>query len=116
MRKEYVSINEMGTAAQNPRRENYMDAQSVYVPPFNKGKTSIDDIEKHIVNEPIIPMYNEQPRRIYNERPKCSDIGDHLSSCALCRNVFMSDPLIPIMIITILISIIIILVLRLNTK
>ena len=114
MRKQYVSIQDMGTSKQN----SWNQSNTPNIPIFSKGRTSIDTIEdrtnysssssqdiskNHEMNKYIQPVVNTN---------SCYDSASHMSSCPLCQKLFNNDPIIYIMIIAILVSIIIILIMK----
>lgn len=64
MRRQYASVSETGTPAQNSRVVNSPQApvfhqEQSLAPPFAKGKTSIDDIESEIGLESAVEEYAE---------------------------------------------------------
>lgn len=114
MRKQYISIQDMGT----PQQNSFNNPDTPVIPVFTKGRTSIDTIEERINNyhpsyskekQPYIePPYIEQT----NNKNPCYETASHISSCLLCQKLFNQDPVIYMMIIAILITIIIVLVMK----
>ena len=126
MRKSYVSISELGTSSQNPK---HSPGPESFVPPFTKGKTSITDIEsmydgeldpasepEPVVVKPVKPR--RVKKQVLNQRdePTCRDIAMHTKSCPVCSKLYKQDLLFPIIIFSIMSAIIIILILKLNSK
>ena len=125
MRKQYVSINDMGTSRQNPQREPYYEPE--LQPPFQpgvvdprKGRTLITDIEEsakftpsHVVEEIKRPVPHVAQYR--NDDVGCQDVMRHVMSCPLCSKIYTPDPMLYYMIIAILAAVVVVLLVRKNT-
>lgn len=114
MRKQYVSINDMGTSRQNPQREPYYESQAPFQPGAvdpRKGRTLIADIEEspHAVEEIQRPHVAQ-----YNDDVGCQDVVRHIMACPLCSKIYTPDPMLYYMIIAILAAVVVVLLLRKN--
>jgi len=121
MRKQYVSINDMGTSRQNPQREPYYEPelQAPFQPGVvdpRKGRTLISDIEVSSKFTP--PAHVEErpaPNYVLHTDPGCQDVMRHVVSCPLCSRIYTPDPMIYYMVIAILAAVVVVLLVRKNT-
>ena len=120
MRKQYVSINDMGTSRQNPQREPYYEPelQAPFQPGVvdpRKGRTLISDIEVSSGFAAPVPAERPAPNYVSHTDPGCRDVMQHVVSCPLCSRVYTPDPMIYYMVIAILAAVVVALLVRKNT-
>ncbi len=132
----YVSIEEMGTSRQSPKREEYYNNSQTQpnqpqasqfsqpqpmAPVFAKGRTLIRDIDASDAVVPQSappPVYMPPQSFSYSSQkqnaaePSCSDVARHIASCPLCNRVYNPDPMVYYMVIAVLVAIIAILLFR----
>ena len=118
MRKQYVTINDMGTSRHNPQREDYYEpeVQAPFQPGAvdpRRGRTLISDIE---MSGKFTPSVEPPPPLQYavNDDVGCQQVMRHVMSCPLCSKVYSPDPMVYYMIIAILSAVVIVLLVRKN--